>query len=279
MSLTRRQWLQQMVRGGLVLGCGTAAYSSGWEIRRPMLTHNPLPCPFLPESIDPLRVVHLTDLHADDWTPQITIERAVQISNAAKPDIVVFTGDFISSNADRLERQAESLRDLHAPLGKFACLGNHDIWNRNRQSVIETLRRLDIQPLVNETRLLATQVGPVALAGLDSAWAGRPNLSPTLRAVKDRRPLIILQHEPDVADTLARMNLAACQLSGHTHGGQVRAPFWGAMRTPYLGRKYVAGNFRVGDIRLYVNRGLGSLAIPFRFLCLPEVTLHTLVPA
>ena len=276
---TRRRFVQKLTAAAFALGSGTATYSAGWERRRPVLVESALPCPHLRESQYGIKVLHLSDLHADDWTPTAAIERAVHMSNEARPDLIVFTGDYITSKPELFLPAARALTGLHAPLGLFACLGNHDVWHGSRRLAAD-LKQLGIRPLINESVRIQAPGGPLWITGLDSAWAGRPDLRAALGLWKRNEPNLILYHEPDAVIPLAtQANLAAVQLSGHTHGGQVRAPFYGAIETPHLGHKYILGYHRVGDMHLYVNPGLGTMGVPFRFLCRPEVTLHTLVPA
>jgi predicted MPP superfamily phosphohydrolase len=277
-STTRRRFVRHCAAGLLTLGTGTATWSSGWERRQPVLRQNILPCPNLRKSQHGLKVLHLSDLHADDWTPTVAIERAVAFAHATQPDLIVFTGDYITRDAQAFYPAARALADLRAPLGLFASMGNHDLWNRPRV-VTDSLTRLGIRPLVNQSVRLQAPGGPLWITGIDSAWGGHPDPRSALRHWNTKEPNLILMHEPDYADFLAQDRLAATQLSGHTHGGQVRAPFLGAIAKPHLGRKYTLGNYRSGDIHLYVNAGLGTMNLPFRFLCPPEVTLHTLVPA
>jgi predicted MPP superfamily phosphohydrolase len=276
--LSRRSFLQTFTAATFALGPGTAAYSAGWERRRPILNRTQLPCPHLKESQRGITILHLSDLHVDDWTPTIALERAAQLAHETQPDLIVLTGDFITSRADKLLPATQALRSLKAPLGIFACLGNHDVWHGSRR-IASDLQQLGIRTLINESVCLQAPGGPLWITGFDSAWAGQPNPKSALRHWNPSEPNILLLHEPDAADHLAAQNLAAVQLAGHTHGGQVRAPFIGAIETPYLGHKYILGYHRVGDIHLHVNPGLGTMGVPFRFLCPPELTLHTLVPA
>ncbi len=243
-----------------------------------MLVRQDLPCPFLRESQHGIKVLHLSDIHADDWTPSVVIERAVRLARQEEPDLVVLTGDFVTRFPEALLPAARALGNLRAPLGVFACLGNHDVWH-GRRKIPETLQQLGVRTLINEAVRVQAPGGPLWIAGLDSAWGGRPDLKTTLRHWNANEPTLVLLHEPDTADRLAAQKLAVTQFAGHTHGGQVRAPFWGALQTPHLGHKYVRGHHQTGDVHLYVNAGLGTMGVPFRFLCRPEVSLHRLVPA
>jgi len=277
-TLLRRRFLQHLSAATFALGSGTATYSAGWERRRPVLNRTQLPCPHLKPAQQGITVLHLSDLHVDDWTPSIALTRAAQLASETRPDLIVFTGDFISSHPDLLLPASQALRALKAPLGVFACLGNHDVWHGSRRIAADLLQ-LGIRTLINESVRLQTPGGPLWITGLDSAWAGRPDPKSALRHWNPAEPNLILLHEPDPADHLAALNLAAVQLSGHTHGGQVRAPFIGAIETPHLGHNYILGYHRIRDLHLHVNPGLGTMTVPFRFLCPPELTLHTLVPA
>ncbi len=277
-TLHRRRFVQLLAAAGFSAGAGTFTWSAGWERRRPVLVQNALPCPRLREAQHGIKVLHLSEIHADDWTPAVAIERAVRLARREEPDIVVLTGDFVTRDPEALLPAARALSGLRAPLGIYACLGNHDIWH-GRKQIGESLRLLGVRTLVNEAVRVQAPGGPLWIAGLDSAWGGRPDLKTTLRHWNAAEPTLVLLHEPDVADRLAEQKLAVTQLAGHTHGGQVRAPLLGALQTPHLGHKYVLGHHQTGDVHLYVNPGLGTLGVPFRFLCPPEVTLHTLVPA
>ena len=123
-----------------------------------------------------------------------------------------------------------------------------------------------------------TDGGMLHLAGMDSRYVGRPNLHSTLSGWKPNQPLIMMMHEPDVADDLAEAGVEALQLSGHTHGGQLRIlgrppPNY---RRARWGKKYLAGLYDIGSVQLYVNRGIGCVGVPMRIMCPPEITEITL---
>jgi predicted MPP superfamily phosphohydrolase len=278
MNSTRRRWIGQALFSVCGMAGGSAAWAGGFERRQALLVRNQLRCPRLRESQHGIKVLHLTDLHVDDWTPGVVLEQAALLCETEKPDLVVLTGDFISRRPDLLRSRAGELARLRAPLGQFACLGNHDRWH-GAGEVMTTLGDLGIRTLVNESVRLQAPGGPLTLAGLDSAWGGRPDARGALRNANPAEPLLLLLHEPDPAEELGAAGLQAAQLSGHTHGGQVRAPWIGAIMTPRLGRKFVRGGYQTGDMHLYVNPGLGTMGVPFRAFCRPEVTVHELVPA
>jgi predicted MPP superfamily phosphohydrolase len=234
--------------------------------------------PHLPVGLHGFRIVQLSDLHLEPFTKPRHIERAVAACNALRPDLVALTGDFVTNTARPAGLLAELLSKLEAPHGVFACLGNHDFWS-DAAVVERALTGQGIGVLRNETRLLRTGRGDLSLAGLDSRYIGRPNLRSALVGWRPGRPLVMLQHEPDVADDLAEAGVAALQLSGHTHGGQLcllgRPPH--ALRRARWGKKYLSGRYQVGSVQLYVNRGIGCVGVPLRVMCPPEITEVTLL--
>ncbi len=119
-------------------------------------------------------------------------------------------------------------------------------------------------------------MGGIYLAGLDDLWSGQADLTAALAQAPANVPTILLVHEPDFADTVAKDGRVSLQLSGHSHGGQVRLPGIGAPILPYLGRKYDQGLYNVNNMWLYTNRGIGLGRIPLRINCPPEITEFTL---
>jgi uncharacterized protein len=233
--------------------------------------------PHLPPAMDGFRIAQMSDLHLEPWTKEKHIQKAVAMCNALKPDLVALTGDFMTFTARHADRLAEMLAQLEAPHGVFACLGNHDFQSGPRE-VEKALTERRISVLRNEMRQIHTDGGVLDLAGFDSRYVGRPKMRKTLSGWKTGHPLVLMMHEPDVADVFAHAGIEALQLSGHTHGGQLR--FMGMtplqFRRPKWGKKYLAGHYDVGPLQLYVSRGVGCVGVSFRIGCPPEVTEVTL---
>jgi predicted MPP superfamily phosphohydrolase len=154
-------------------------------------------------------------------------------------------------------------------------LGNHDL-RRRHKAVKAGLRQARLPVLVNEGVTIKVGGGQFYLAGLDDGLWGRPNLKVALRNLPANTPVVLLVHEPDLVDRYAIDTRIVLQLSGHTHGGQIRLPGIGAMTLPELGRKYDRGLYRVNSTWLYTNPGLGFTRLPVRVNCLPEITELTL---
>lgn len=233
--------------------------------------------PNLPPALDGFRIAQLSDLHLEPFTTEEDIQLTVKICNGLKPDLIALTGDFVTHTARPAGKLAEILAQLQAPYGVHGSLGNHDFAS-GASEVIRAMSERKIPILRNETRQIHTDKGVLHLAGFDSAYVSAPNVRRTLADWPSQQPLVLMMHEPDVADTIAAAGVQALQLSGHTHGGQLR--FRGkepaAMRRAKWGKKYLAGHYEVGGLQLYVNRGIGTVGVPMRVKCPPEVTEITL---
>jgi uncharacterized protein len=170
---------------------------------------------------------------------------------------------------------APILERLDTKHGLFAVLGNHDHY-RGARIVSDGLRRASIRVLMNEGVGLTVGDGSIFLAGIDSVSSGQPNPRAAFSARKNEAVSLALVHEPDYINELSRLVHVDLQLSGHTHGGQVRIPGLGAIILPQWGYRYVEGLYRVGSSQVYTSRGIGMVGLPFRFNCPPEVTEITL---
>jgi uncharacterized protein len=237
----------------------------------------------LPDAFAGLRIVQISDFHFEEFTEATFLERVVHKVNALAPDLVVLTGDFVSRGP--LPRHiavkmgyhcAELLSQITCPL-RYAILGNHDCMVNSR-AVTDAVVTHGIPVLANRCVPLERDGQRIWLAGLEDALEQRPDLAAALPARRnpEREPVILLAHEPDIADMVVGHQVALI-LSGHTHGGQVRIPLLPPIHLPELGQRYVEGLFRLGDqMQLYVNRGIGTVGLPFRLRCIPEITVISL---
>jgi uncharacterized protein len=241
--------------------------------------------PALPDAFAGLKLVQISDFHFEEYTEAPFLEAVVRQVNAVAPDLVVLTGDFVSSNplgqrfgARMSYRCAEILSRIQCPL-RYAIMGNHDVLV-GAAAVTDALIAHGIPVLANSSVPLERDGRRVWLAGILDALQAWPDLGAALPTSRnpDKEPVILLAHEPDFADHAIGHQIALT-LSGHTHGGQVRLPFLPPILLPDMGRKYVEGLFRLRDgMQLYVNRGIGAVNLPFRFRCPPEITVLTLQP-
>jgi predicted MPP superfamily phosphohydrolase len=225
----------------------------------------------LPTPLQGFTIVQLSDFHVGPYVKAEDVHRSVEIANKLDPDLVVLTGDYVSGSAQHSAACARELAALKAERGVRAILGNRD-FRHGAAMVAANLRQAGLDVLRNEHRWLKVGGADLYLVGIEDVWLGKPDLEAALDGVPQGAPTVLLAHEPDFADQATRHNVTL-QLSGHSHGGQVRLPFVGAPVLPYLARKYPYGLRRVGEMWLYTNRGIGLIAPPVRFLCRPEITL------
>jgi predicted MPP superfamily phosphohydrolase len=172
------------------------------------------------------------------------------------------------------------LAGLRARHGVYAVLGNHDYWCGDPEAVTDSLKRAGVQVLVNRSARLSTRGVEWSLAGVDDVWGGKPDLDKALQDLPPNSFHLLLCHAPDFADKAAERGVPL-QLSGHSHGGQVRVPGVGALVLPKYGRRYASGLQRLaaGTTQVYTNVGLGVIFPPLRVNCPPEITLLTLTRA
>jgi predicted MPP superfamily phosphohydrolase len=163
---------------------------------------------------------------------------------------------------------------LRARLGVFAILGNHDVASVP-DFITECLENHGIRVLRNTSLPIEQGKARFWLAGIDDVMQGVPDLSRTLTSIPKEETVVLLSHEPDFADEAA-LHPIDLQLSGHSHGGQIWLPIIGAPWLPPYAQKYPRGKYQVGRLTLYTNIGLGTIRVPMRLNCTPEITLFTL---
>lgn len=259
----------------LALVGGTVAQARWIDTERLTWTRRTLRLPGWPASQPPLRVGHLSDFHCDSFGAVKRAWRAAEMLMTARPDIVVLSGDFITSHGEQwAEATADALAaTARAPLGVFAVLGNHDHWTESADILARELGRVGILVLRNEPARVRGR-GNLWILGVDSIATGAADAKVASLGVPEDAVRILVVHEPDFVDYAAVH--AAVQLSGHSHGGQVRAPFLPTY-APAGARKYHTGFYPRAPIPVFVTRGIGTVGIPLRFRCPPEVAVLTLV--
>jgi predicted MPP superfamily phosphohydrolase len=255
-----------------------AGYSLYAEPHWLSIDHVDVPIPSLPAALHGIRIAQLSDLHASSAIGAQQISQAVAATLHEQPDLIVLTGDYVTSGLSHLPDLA-SLANLQAPLGVYAVLGNHDHWTGNPQQIAQTLINYGIQMLHNtHVQIRSGGAADLWLAGVDDVWEQAADLSAALHGIPVGATTVLLAHEPDFADTAAQRGIHL-QLSGHSHGGQVRLPLLGAPVLPWLGERYPIGLQRVAGThtQVYTNRGIGMVTPAVRFNCRPEVTILRLV--
>ena len=244
------------------------------EAKQLETVHVDLPIHDLPPAWGRVRIVLLADPHARPPRQLDRLSQIVDAALAAQPDLIVLTGDTLSEGAERPGDAVDTLARLTAPMGVFAVRGNHDC--RHGQTALAVLAEAGIDCLVNEHRLLTRDNQTLCLAGVDDWRRGDPDVRAALAGVDPATPRILLCHNPDAAEDLPGDLRIDVMLSGHTHGGQVHLWGHGPVALPVAHHKYAAGLVAGPRCPVYVSRGLGTVGLPIRFHCPPEMTILTL---
>ncbi len=241
------------------------------------ITDTALTLPRLPAAFDGYRIAHISDIHIDTWLGLERLEHVIEMVNAQRADLVVITGDFITYHVPHLTRGMEPLlRNLHAPDGVMAVLGNHDYWAAP-DDVRRMLRNAGIREMGNRVHTLQRGDDRLHIAGLDDVYNKHDHLNSILRHLPLDGAAILLVHVPDFADVAAATGRFDLCLSGHTHGGQMVLPFSNRpLVLPPYGKKYHSGLYRIGEMYQYTTRGLGTSTVAIRINCPPEISILTL---
>ncbi|MCL6507810.1 MAG: metallophosphoesterase [Bryobacteraceae bacterium] len=260
-----------------------------------------IPMPHLPRSLEGLTIVQLTDLHVGPYIRRQEVAYWVSLVNRLRPDLVVLTGDMIDRSLDALPDLLAGLKGLRASLGVVAVLGNHDLTSDRYSSrgelvggenIARGLEDLGIRTLRNEVLYLRSGRDRLAIMGLD--WMSRPgsrdfyryrpvetrsHLARLSSQLPPETPAILLVHHPDTFSEVPPLGIGLT-LAGHTHGGGQIVFFTRDGHTVGLFSsrfRYVSGLYQENGCSLYVNRGLGYLAVPVRINCPPEISRFRLV--
>jgi uncharacterized protein len=276
LSTTRRKFLFGAAAAG---AAALASDSVLLEPNRPRVVRQEFSLPRWPERLNGFTVAQLSDFHYDPYFSSHPLHSAISIVNHLHPDLIVLTGDFVTAPflgddrkaAFEAEPCAQLLRQMNAPHGLWAVLGNHDEATDHRH-VTQALKAQNIQVLANQSQAIEHDGARFWLAGVNDVLSKTADIPKTLRSVPADDAVILLAHEPDFADHAAEFPIDL-QLSGHSHGGQIRIPLLPPLYLPALGKKYVLGSYRIGPLTLYTNAGLGTIGVPARLNCPPEITL------
>jgi predicted MPP superfamily phosphohydrolase len=280
--MTRRTFLASAALAGL----GLATYAGTYARHEFEITRLNLPIRNLPDAFQGFRIVQMSDIHLEEYTETSFLERMVAQVNELDPDLVLITGDFVSRGPAPLSVAwraagvgAEILSTLKAPQ-RFGILGNHDV-NVGAEHVVGPLEAHGTPILVDSYTPLERGKDVIWLCGADDAGTRRPDLNFAIPATPNA-PVLFMCHEPDYVDKVVlhpRFPLIDLMLSGHTHGGQIRLPYIGPLILPPMGQQYIEGLFQFEHLQLYVNRGIGTVGLPFRLNCPAELTHFTLARA
>jgi predicted MPP superfamily phosphohydrolase len=224
----------------------------------------------LPKALDGFRIVHLSDLHYGPFTDARHLRRAIEATNDLEPDLIALTGDYISQERSYAAPCAGLVGRLRARCGVFAVLGNHDHWT-DAKLITDLFRTEGIRVLINEGLRLDVDNESFWLAGVDDTMVGLEDLSLALAGSSNTEMKLLLAHNPIILRRAARADVDLV-LSGHTHGGQVTIRSE-KNRSGRPRRRMLRGLGRRAHTQIYVTRGLGTVVLPIRYGCPPEVSL------
>ena len=273
----RRRFLWGSLGSGFV-GAGSYTYMRLWESGWLEVNRHRAP---IMKAERPLRLLHLSDLHASKAVSLGYLRRALEVGLELNPDLICLTGDFITWKYQQYDEYSEVLRALPEAAPAFACLGNHDggswaastmkIGAAHSLPVQRMLKKAGIRLLHNEHTLLDLAGHTINLVGVGDLWNRECHSQQAFAELDDQYPTILLSHNPDTKTELAA-HPWQLMLSGHTHGGQIYLPGVGDPLAPVKDKKYVRGLHRLGDRWLHITKGVGNLH-GLRFNCRPEVSL------
>lgn len=277
--ITRRKFIRLAATAGVA---ALAADTTLLEPNRPRIVRKEIALRRWPARLEGFTVALLSDFHYDPYFSVHPLRSAIGMVNGLRPDLIVLTGDFVSvpwfgdpaAGASAAEPCAQLLRQMQAPHGLWAVMGNHDAFT-DPDRVTSSLRAAGIRVVSNQSAPIERDGARFWLGGVDDVLGLTADLDATLHNVPADEASILLAHEPDYADHVARYPVDL-QLSGHSHGGQVRVPLLRPLYLPEMARKYIWGLYKIGGLTLYTNPGLGTVGVPVRMNCPPEITLLTL---
>jgi hypothetical protein len=300
-NITRRTFLKRLFWSSAIVGAGGAVYPTLIEPRFAHVRRIPVRIQGLPPALDGLTIAHLTDLHRSRLVSAEYLSECIATANALAPDLMVFTGDYLTSGTHLFRRHphiarviqilfketappdemvhdcARCMSQSRARYGVFASLGNHDNWY-NGDAVTNAIQSVGIPVLRNASQTIRIKGEPLAIVGLGDLWTDGVDVWRAFQNVNTPFSLVLM-HNPDSFEDWPRPG-SHLILAGHTHGGQVVIPFYGPPHVPsQYGPKYAHGLFSRGDTHMYVNRGVGLIPPPVRFNCPPEIALLQLQKA
>jgi uncharacterized protein len=246
-----------------------------------LVTEVSLPVRQLPAALTGVVACQISDFHLDRDEDVARLHGAVEAINQQRPDLVFLTGDYFSG-PDTMRRYLGEFRDavrrLRPRTALFAILGNHDHW-ASADQITTALKQSNADVLINDSRRLSLGGEKLVVVGIDDLWSRRAEPARAFAHVAPEDPTIVLAHNPDTA-LYARHLKPGVMLSGHTHGGVVRIPFYGSPLKSILkiGKEFYSGLNRYEDFYIYTNRGLGTFWVRIRINCPPEVSRFTLTP-
>jgi predicted MPP superfamily phosphohydrolase len=276
---TMKRLAVSLVGAGGLAAAGLGLYARHIEPYSPRLETLSLPLPAAHEHLAGLTIGFLADTHVGPFIRPTDLTRATSLLAREHPDLVLYGGDYVSESPRYIKGAAAVLGHLACATryGGFAVLGNHDL-GLVPEKIEAALGGVGISVLRNRAVKIETIQGPLWIAGIDETLIGTPHPELTIAQAPPGAAILALWHEAQFAERAADAG-AFAQLSGHSHGGQIRLPFFGPLALPVDGDRHSFGLSFAHGMPVYTTRGVGVYRPPLRLNCRPEVTLIRLVRA
>jgi predicted MPP superfamily phosphohydrolase len=279
MVMSRRSLLAGSAFGALLatgLSVGEAYAARYINPYRPQLERVSLPLPEGHEPLDGLKIGFVTDTHVGPFVDLDDLQRALDLLKPESVQLLLLGGDYASESPRYVPGVAEMLAAFtqSVPLGAYAVMGNHD-YSITGDYAITAMDNVGIPMLRNDVAEVKVGSDSLWIAGIDETLLGNPRPEATIAKCPEGSAILALWHEPQYAERAANAG-AFAQLSGHTHGGQIRLPGLGPVGLPVDGKRHVIGLNEADGMPIYTSRGVGVYRPPMRFNCPPEVTVVTL---
>jgi uncharacterized protein len=277
---SRRVFLRRSMYGLTAVSFAGTAYGLIHEKTAHDLTSAEFGIRNLPQEMDGLTIALISDIHSSIFMTKPEMDKYVQLTNSLEADLIVVPGDFVNSQTEEVYPFAEAFSNLKAPYGVYGVMGNHDFYAPNAELVAKEVDACGVKLLRNEQVVIQKKGGSLCLLGIDDV--GRPQratdmIEEAMGTTRNGMPKILLCHRPYFLPQAAEKSIDLV-LSGHTHGGQIVLGQFGdtVIAPASLASPYVWGKYRMGETHMYVSRGIGTVGLPIRINCPPEITKITL---
>lgn len=278
--IVRRRFLKMGIASA-VASIGSVAYASNSETTNVEIVRLELKLPRLAPAFDGYRLVQISDIHMGTGMTDDQLHRIVNMVNDEQPDVIALTGDYVTfGNIQPLMKPLVTAFSQLKPKDiTVATQGNHDHVT-DPVMVSQMLSDSGVTELKNSVHSITRGSSVLHFAGVDTLWYDKADLTKVLPLLHGDECAVLLAHEPDFADVSAATGRFDLQISGHSHGGQIR---WPVVNRPVVvprhSTKYPIGQYQVGSMIQYTNRGVGTSLPAIRLNCRPEITVYTLRPA
>lgn len=232
------------------------------------------------ENISGLTVVFMADLHYSKRIEDNVIEEMVDKINMFDPDVILFGGDLFEDEVEditvsEIETLIDHLKDLNAPYGKYAVLGNHDLYCGEIREIVErVLYDAEFEIITNESIMIRKDSNSyINLVGIDSMLNGYPDIETAYSQIRNNTYTIALCHTPDIFDEIPH-DKTDLLLSGHSHGGQIYLPFVNTLMRPYGAEKYFKGKYTIENTSLDITNGIGTTKKDIRLFADAEIAVY-----